>query len=152
MRESGHNPSNSTACVFILTNFSNYNSFLNVPALTSTWPEHCSSTIMQHSCQCWPGWCGLIFYFHLNTYRFVPIFKSWINKSKFKRLSAWFALVTWLLTETGQKYVPMSTWFCNPDPRGMSVFITMVFTRFFYNFTIWSVIGLLFFIFWVPYW
>ena len=55
-------------------------------SLTSTWPEQCSSTIMQHSCQCWPGWCGLIFYFYLITYRFVPIFKSWINKSKFQEI------------------------------------------------------------------
>ena len=29
------------------------------------------------------------------------------------------------VTENGQKYLPMSTWFFNPDPRGMSVFITV---------------------------
>ena len=82
---------------------------------------------IQHSCQCWPGWYGLIFYFHPITYRFVHVFKSWRNKSNplvrnlptlifyvillnipskktqliVKRLSAWFAVVTWLLTETG---------------------------------------------------
>ena len=33
-------------------------------------------------------------------------------------------MVALLLTENGQEYVPMFTWFCNPNPRGMSVFIT----------------------------
>ena len=33
-----------------------------------------------------------------------------------------FTTSTGPLTDDGQKYVPMSTRFCNPFPRGMSVF------------------------------